>query len=636
MKKITLTARLRYQFDNIMARGPIALIGVLFLLSAILVVVISVIVFAAGIGPAEVDGAPTTIWSMMWFSLMRALDSGAIGGDQGSWLFLLLMFLMTLGGIFIVSILIGILTSGIESQLSEIRKGRSFVVEQQHTIILGWSPQIFSIISELVLANASQKYSCIAILAPKDKVEMEDEIANRIEKTGRTRIVCRTGDPVDLNDLRIINPNASRAIIVLAPENENPDAYVIKTILAITNNPARRAEPYHIVAEVRDPINLEVARMVGRSEAQLLLVSDLIARITVQTSLHSGLSAVYTELLDFGGNEIYFHAEPTLTGKSFRDVLLAYSDSTPIGIATANGKVSLKPPLNQAMGSGDKLIVIAEDDSTIRLAETGTIKADERTIKLITPQPPTPWRTLILGWNQRAPIVLRELDSYSVVGSEVTVVADMAAAAEWAATHADMAHNQRMTFQHGDTTDRRVLDALNIPSYNHVIVLSYCDQLETQAADSRTLITLLHLRDIGERHGGHFSVVSEMLDLRNRELAEVTHADDFIVSEKLVSLMLSQIAENRQLTEVFADLFDPEGAEIYLKPMGNYIQMGTPVTFATVVEAAARCGEIAIGYRLRSEANDTAHAYGIHINPTKTHAVTFTTDDRLIVLADQG
>ena len=47
------------------------------------------------------------------------------------------------------------------------------------------------------------------------------------------------------------------------------------------------------------------------------------------------------------------------------------------------------------------------------------------------------------------------------------------------------------------------------------------------------------------------SIVSEMMDLRNRALAQVAKADDFIVSDKLVSLMLAQLSENRALDRVF-------------------------------------------------------------------------------------
>jgi hypothetical protein len=41
----------------------------------------------------------------------------------------------TLGGIFIVSTLIGVLSNAIDDKLEELRKGRSFVIEKNHTLI---------------------------------------------------------------------------------------------------------------------------------------------------------------------------------------------------------------------------------------------------------------------------------------------------------------------------------------------------------------------------------------------------------------------------------------------------------------------------------------------------------------------
>ncbi|NWF64271.1 MAG: potassium transporter TrkA, partial [Chloroflexi bacterium] len=110
--------------------------------------------------------------------------------------------------------------------------------------------------------------------------------------------------------------------------------------------------------------------------------------------------------------------------------------------------------------------------------------------------------------------------------------------------------------------------------------------------------------------------------------------DDFIVSEHLISLMLAQLSENAALKDVFADLFDPEGAEVYLKPVGNYIKTGEPVNFYTAVEAAKRRGETAIGYRLMSESHDTGRSYGVHINPKKSDPVMFKPEDKLIVIAE--
>ncbi len=51
--------------------------------------------------------------------------------------------------------------------------------------------------------------------------------------------------------------------------------------------------------------------MVGCYEVEIVLSSDLIARITAQTCRQSGLSVAYLELLDYGGDEIYFKEEPT-------------------------------------------------------------------------------------------------------------------------------------------------------------------------------------------------------------------------------------------------------------------------------------------------------------------------------------
>jgi voltage-gated potassium channel Kch len=614
-----------------MAKGTIALIGGLTLLSLAVILIAALILVGIGIAPAESE--PLDFIEAAWSSLMHALDSGAVGGDIG-WSFRIVMFGVTLGGIFILSTLIGVLTSGIEGKLDELRKGRSRVIEQNHTVILGWSPQIFSIISELVIANLNQRRSCIVILGDKDKVEMEEEIRTEVGSTGRTRIVCRTGSPINMADLELVSLQTSRAIIVLSSEAENSDADVIKSLLAITNNPNRRAEPYHIVAEMRNPRNLEVARMVGRNEVELILTGNLISRIIAQTCRQSGLSIVYSELLDFSGDEIYFKAEAALVGKTFAEALLAYERAAVIGLYRPGRQVQLNPLMETRLQAEDQVIVVAEDDDQIHLSGLSDPKIDEQAIQTRAPTEPTSEHTLILGWNWRAPIIINELDHYTPPGSSVMIVANYAAGEAELAHHCAQIKNQRLTFQQRDTTDRHILDQVMREHYDHIIVLSYSDNLDKQEADSLTLITLLHLRDIAERTGNAPAVVSEMLDPHNRELAEVTRADDFIVSDRLISLMLAQVSEHKQLNTVFADIFDPEGSEIYLKPAADYVALGVSLNFYTVVEAARRHREVALGYRLKANANEADKFYGVVVNPNKSEMVAFADQDRIIVLAE--
>src|SRR5574342_207185 len=107
------------------------------------------------------------------------------------------------------------------------------------------------------------------------------------------------------------------------------------------------------------------ARMVGGEQAHLVLEGDLISRIMVQTCRQSGLSLVYSELLNFAGDEIYSHAEPSLSGRTFAEARLAYEKAAPIGLRRAADGVVLNSPGETRIGPGDMLVLIAEDDSTM-------------------------------------------------------------------------------------------------------------------------------------------------------------------------------------------------------------------------------------------------------------------------------
>ncbi|MEO8669694.1 MAG: hypothetical protein ABI411_00190 [Tahibacter sp.] len=630
---ITWRDHLRYRFENTLSRGAIAIIGWLAVVSAAIVLFAAVVLIVLHVPESPAD--PTSSFDLVegsWHGLMHALDTGNLAGDQG-WTLRLTMLFVTIGGLFIVSILIGTITSALESRLAQLRKGRSRVIEVEHTLILGWSSKVYSIIGELIIANATRKKARIVILADRDKVDMEDDVRAKFPDTKNTVVICRRGNPLDLDDLAVVEPHAARSIIVLAPETENPDIHVIKSVLAITNNPQRKKSPYHIVAEIRETKNLQAAALVGGDEAIFVQGDDLIARVTAQTCRQSGLSVVYTELLDFDGAELYFKEEPALVGRSYRDALSAYADSALIGLMRGDGEVLINPPMATQLASGDRLIAISEDDDTIVLASGPPPAPDLGSLVDMPAVAPTAERTLILGWNEKAEAIILELDNYVAPDSEVIVLCRREGAREALLALSKRLQRQRVRFADGEITDRATLDALKAPDFGHIILLSYT-QLSAQEADAQTLIALLHLRNIAEACGRRLSIVSEMMDVRNRALAQVARADDFIVSDKLVSLMLSQLSENRQLDRVFRHLFSADGSEIYIRSIGQYVKSGLAVDFYTLIEAAARRGETAIGYRQFAHADDASRGFGVRVNPNKGEKITFSPQDQLIVLAE--
>jgi len=198
MNSPTFSERIRYKFDRLMTSGTVAMISALALLVFSLVVFVALIIQIADIRPADAT-QPIGFIEAAWSSLMRTLDPGTMGDDSG-WSYRLMMFLVTITGVFIFSTLIGVVSSGIEEKLRELRKGRSRVIERDHTVILGWSSQIFAIINELIIANQNRKNACIVIMGMKEKVEMEDEIHTHVDLDHHTRIVCRRGNPIDQTD----------------------------------------------------------------------------------------------------------------------------------------------------------------------------------------------------------------------------------------------------------------------------------------------------------------------------------------------------------------------------------------------------------------------------------------------------
>tara|TARA_Y100000031_G_scaffold147968_1_gene183664 strand:- start:144 stop:842 length:699 start_codon:yes stop_codon:yes gene_type:complete len=232
-------------------------------------------------------------------------------------------------------------------------------------------------------------------------------------------------------------------------------------------------------------------------------------------------------------------------------------------------------------------------------------------------------------------MVMRDIASYLAPNSTVTLVVPSGTKEIEFNQQSVTQKNITVDVQEGDITNREVLEGIGLDLVDHVVVFSCMDEHGYQEADSRTLVTLVHLRDIRDKTNDHFTIVSEILDVRNRELLELNQADDFILSERLVSLAMAQISENKELGPLFTEIFQPEGSEIYFKPVTNYVTVDDPLNFFTIVNAALERNETAIGYRQLSCANDADRNYGLVINPKKSDYVDYAETDQIIVFSEQ-
>jgi len=632
MKKNNFKNRIGYKLDLVMSKGTLSLI---MLLSIITLLLISI----AGIAVIVVERA----WAngsfpfAVWKSFTLTLDPGNLAGVEGGLGLIVIAALSTLGGIFITSTLISILNTGLSNRLDNFQRGNAKIIEKHHTVILGYSESIFAIIRELQIANLNQNSSCIVILGNEEKQFMEEQIFRHVPCDKSCRIICRSGEITSAVDLDRCSIETSKSVII----NLSEDYQVIRTILAVstylTDEKIKKQFPesqgIHISASINEQNNIDVARIAGQGFAEILHFKSIISRIMAHVSYQPGLSSIYTDLFNFSGNEIYIEPFPQFINRTFHDAILSFPDSTVIGIFRKN-KCMINPNPKILIEENDHLILIADDDNASHPStEIPEIDLDNHPLYLEPTLRESSDDLLIVGNSELLVHILNELDHFLPQNSVVTLAGNNknGIAHEFITKH--KFNNLVIECVQLEITDRANLEDLLSRGIEHVLILSD-SSLPPEQADAQTLMILLQIRDWEKRSNRRFSITSEMIDIRNQELAQVTNVNDFVISNNITGLIMTQVAEKRDLAPIFAELLDSKGAEIYLKPARNYVQLKSSIDIYTLNHLVSLREEVFLGYKRNTVNNEGKNKVEIVLNPNKNRTIFFSEDDWLIVLAE--
>jgi hypothetical protein len=620
--KPSLSTRLRYYFDAALSRGPVVVIGWLGLITLVVILISSLVLTLFRIGGVAGEGRVGFIENL-WQSMLRLLDPGTFSGDAG-WVTRPLMLLVTLAGIFIAGSLIGIIANGIDQRVEELRKGRSTVIENDHTVILGWSDRVAPIVAELTIANESRKRPAVVILADQVKTDMEDVLKDQVRETRGTTLVCRSGEPWSLDNLAMVNVTGARSIVIVGAD----DVAAIKTVLAVRAQQqtaaAGMAYAGHIVVEVASDETARSLRSLLGENLVTVSSTNVVAEITAQACRQRGLSEVFRELLDFDGDEFYIDAFPSLVGQTYAQCQLAFEQCSVIGVLDSTGGVSLNPPSSRVFGAGEQLVGIAADDSlftptsggvagSVQATEQQTVSTERR-------------RIVVSGWSSLGPRVVAELDEFMDPGTIVEVVVDPSLVTADSVRSGLQTRNVEIRVEELRGGPEEVATHAARELFHEVIVLGYRDVMSIDRADARTLLTLVAFRRSQPNPSGDpLRIVAEVLDQRNAPLAQASGADDFIVSDELTSMMLAQLSERAELVQVFDDLFDRDGCAVELRP-ARWFGATTATCFADIVATASSLEASAIGYRLASTGE-------VVLNPAKSAPLTLAAADQVIIIA---
>jgi voltage-gated potassium channel Kch len=626
--KVSVGTRLKYSFDNSLSKAG-AFVGYVFIAIIVLAFAMTAIQAAiAAVSPLNTPLDPASYFFSYWAAFTKILGIGS----TDAWGAQIVNFIYWAIGIAISGAVIGFISAAITRAVARLKEGKSAVIESGHTLILGWSNRVFPILSELAIANENVRKPRVVIFAGTSRAVMDAEITSRVPNLGKLKVITRTGDVTNPEDLKRANVSSAKSIIILDAD-ESGDATVVSTVLAVkavNANPSTR-----IVAELDDANTAEAITTATKGQVIAVRSHDVIARVTAQASRQPGLAAVTLDLLDFAGDEIYFANVPALFGKTYADALLAFNGASVIGVVDGKGKTHINPPQTSKIGTGSKIIAIAQDDDKVVYTGVREDIAKKKISKIKAPAR-KPEHLLFIGWSSMGRSVVSELATFLPKGSTVHIVAEKKHVAPEELKGLKFGSNIKVTHASVSGDIDVLIAAASAKKYNEVIILGYREAISESEADSQTMLTMLQMNQLFEAKGNGVEptrLVAEILDSRKAELARVAAADDMVVSDNLAALLIAQVSENPALAPVFDDLFDADGASLNVNPIEQYAPVGKSIEFAELVAIGRAHGESVIGYRTLAGSKHSA-ASGVKLNPLKTDKFKPAAGDGLVVIGE--
>lgn len=640
---------LRYKFDTFMGKGGISIfLSLLLVFLGIFIIIALLRGLLVWFTPLEMQH-DLGFFGNCYITFLELTDPGNMAQDINSSIWYKVTAVIAgMAGVIMLSSLIAFITTALDQKLNELKRGHSKVIEKDHTLILGWDDQrIVEIIKELVMANESEKDACVVILADKDKEEMDDLIKLRLKDTITTRIVTRSGNTSSLANLDIVSVEECKSMIVLAScddmgsdeEKVASDAKVIQTILALTSI-KKDEEEASIVAEIFNPAHRRIIENSFPNQVVIVDTGDILAKLLVQTSRSVGLSVVYSEILSFDGCEMYFYHDEW-DGITFQKLGYHFPDGVPMGVRHKDGSLSLNPDISYVLKDDDEILILADDDSTIEFLKEPvakphvvTLAGEDRVEQLVE-------KELILGWTYKGPTILEQYADYVKEGSQIDILIKNPSGK---ARKQISEMNEKL-----DTITIRLIekDRLNLDdlmslepfTYNNIIILAEGgSDTDAHSVDSENLVTLLLLRDIFHKHpeeSKNTKLITEVLDSQNHHLISNAGVKDVIISNQLVSMILAQLSESSKIKDVYDDIFEEDGSEIYLKPTTLYFDsFPVDVTFATLMDLTQQREEVCLGIKIKADEQDADKNFGVDLIPEKNSIITLCERDSLVVLSE--
>lgn len=595
-----------------------------------------------------------------------------------------------LAGTFTFAVLLGILTDDISSAVLRVRTGNYPLVEDRHTVVLGWNKQLMPVLRQISYARAMSSGDVfgqpVVVLADRDKEEMDALVRDDL-KGFHGAVITRHGKPSQLADLVRVSADTAKTVIVLHPDCDDEataSAQKAATLAALRAAGGVRGQSLVVQASgaddaVTDRYNAAAAavaqlRAAGAPQIVTLSNTDCLGKLMSNVALQPGLETVFADLLQYedvgvAGAEMYIAASQHAAGSSFRDVRRGYRSASVCGyIDAASGTLHMNPPDDAQLSPGDRLVLVADSvakithrtkppapDSTPAAVETA--RAAVVTALANSPRQ----RVVVLSFDGDQDGLVQDLRHGSHHDTRVTVVCESSAgggtgAAEGARRKL-LPRRRWPSLLRGHPASQATLSQLKWQEVDTVVIAGLSGR-QADSADAQVVASIIQLqqllRQLPARRTplrvvaciSHPSTRQVVEDMTGSQLGEapllITH---LLNPDELLSGILAQVASEPELNLVYNGLLSSSsGCELRLRPAAHY-DLGSSSSTEVADEAAKIYPDLdktwdAVAERVR-DAGDTAIGI-LSVNgklamaPDADQPAKLLETDQLVVLAHTG
>ena len=555
-----------------------------------------------------------------WDSLTNIINIGS--GDNFNER--LVNFLYWALGVAFSGTIIAFLAAKVSNFITNLNKGKSTIIDTNHYVIIGWNANIFNIFAEIQTANLNQSKPTILCFNGLDNLEMRAMIDLEISKFKKIRVLTRSGDIYNIADLARTNAKNAKSVIIL-DDTVKKNFNIETTLLAVKKNIPNNNIP--IVVQFSNEDNIATLSDLMSNQLYPISKNKLISNVTSQAVRNKHISSVVLDFLDYDGDEVYFFKAGVFVGLTFKQVMLNLQSEMLIGVLTNNNKVVLNPDKNYIIQNEDQLIIIAEDDENILKLHDKPYLSELLNVIAIKPRTESfeePKSILVLGWSKLGQQIFDKTIQFLGAGSKVSFLYRK----DFVTTIPNTEnYSHEVSLIETNTNDQELLsNCLIANDFDIVLILGYDDYYSADVSDTYSMMKNLAVKKILETKKTSFStrIILQLNDGSKKDLISTNQESEFIVSDLLSALLITQLADNPKLWYVFEELFSNEGLKININHSDAYDPIKKEeISVEDLLVLALKKDETLIGYVENNQC---------YLNPNKSKIINDITKTELIVI----